>query len=164
MTDKTSDSRLASIEATLLALTQTVDHFIAASVDAAKVLAEQRRLERTEWQEAVKPIGRANWPLLLSFIAVIMIIGTAVLAPMAADITKHAEELDKLRQEVGSRFEKFIELYNVEHAKLRGELTVHEALPVHPVASVQLKEIYMRLEKLEKQVEAERAVPTPRFP
>jgi len=153
VTDKTSDSRLASIEATLLALTQTVDRFISASVDAAKVLAEQRRLERSEWQEAVKPIGRANWPLLLSFIGIIMLIGTAVLAPMAGNIGKNGEETDKLRQ-----------FTNSEREKLRAELTEHMSLPVHPVASVQLKEIYMRLEKLEKQVEAERAVPTPRFP
>ena len=126
MTDKTSESRLSGLEATLLALAQTVDRYIAASVDAAKVLAEQRRLERTEWQEAVKPIGRANWPLYLSAVGIVLVIGTAVLAPMFSSQT----ELTRIVNE-------------------------HKQLPVHPVAAEQLQEIFRRLKIVEEKLDDE---------
>ena len=126
MIDKTSESRLSSLEATLLALAHTVDRYIAASVDAAKVLAEQRRLERSEWQEAVKPIGRANWPLYLSAVGIVLVIGTAVLAPMFSSQTE-----------------------------LTRSLNDHKQLPVHPVAAEQLMEIFRRLKIVEEKLDDE---------
>ena len=134
-TSETNEGRLSRLEASQLALVETVDRYIHAAEVGAKERNAERLIDRAEWREATKNIGKANWPVYLSAVGIVLIMGTAVLAPLFSSVT----ELTRV-------------------------INDHKQLPVHPVAAVELKEIYMRLEKLEKQVEAERAVPTPRFP
>ena len=125
-TSETNEGRLSRLEASQLSLVETVDRYIHAAEVGAKERNAERLIDRAEWREATKNIGKANWPVYLSAVGIVLIMGTAVLAPLFSS-----------------------------QSELTRSLNDHKQLPVHPVAAEQLTEIFRRVQIIEEKLNDE---------